>query len=397
MTSIPTSGPYASIMQGFLGFLTPAQQQAYWNGFLQINGLTSNPLNTDTAKVGLFAGYVNEVASVLSSVEQTRIVLTIFDVLTTMMKTMTNTQLTTQQNLAYWAKKQKAYTDMASKVAITQGSGQTDLFTPLPTDIVPSSDPTQYKLGFAGLTMQDVLGTIQAIAHGGDPQTFSLAANTLQNVQLEAASTMHLPYNVNSFITMSATPDANNPGTFTFTAQAFHQVYTFAVDPPSLVSSQVFSTTITPAMTTQDQINAMHQAFWSAFQSFAGFTTSPVGIPWSRQYPTFPTSIPNPDTSPFAPATLPILEEPSDIRFTYTGDNSSLLNQANLNVKRRAEANATVQTSLDAIKTKKDILRDIASSVQRTVDSSSQGRLQLTNIIQSTVKQLSNILNNIFK
>ncbi len=430
----PASGPYANILSGFLGFLTKTQQEDYWNGFLALNNLQSNPSNTDPETLELFTNYASKVAATIAFVGKTQIVFSVFEILSLLMNTMTSTQISTQQNLLYWTEKQEAYTTMATKVPVYTSFAPSTLFTSLPSGISPNANPAQYQLGYANLTMQDVLNSMQATAQKGQSVVFSMAAtNGYVNDGLNSV----YPDPTSNWITMTATPVAgSNPPTYTFSAQAFYQTVAHAAGGYyGINNNSVPVVTSAPISTTADtatQITAMNSVFWQAFQSYSGFQTYPPGIPWSASVYTGFVGV---NFSLTPPANVPVTPVPSipnqdagqltntdivnttDIRFAQNPDipyhdiqllgvqtsvfpntiTAALQANSASDAQRRAAENASLSTDLNAIQTKKDILQNLEDSESRTVDSSSQGRLQLSNVFQATVQSLSNILNTLYQ
>lgn len=379
-------------MQGYLGNLGSADQQNLWTNFLSANQLSSNPSDTDPAKLQLFSNYVKGIYSIVNPTgvrltEKTQIVLTIFDILQTLMSSMQGTQQSMQQTLTFLAQKGVSYTNLMKQIPVYIGSSPPGS-TP-PSGVTANANPALYTFGYANasLSMQNVLQYLDStVASTGQPISFDLA-NSTKDITFNYTSGLGDTYTAtlpgNSYIHMTATP-TGTPGQYTFAVSVFESQGTKNSNfDPILQTVQVgptLSTTISTTDKIEQRIASAASIFWQAFQSYPAFANDPPNIPWATIYPSGQAA----GSKGF------------DIRYTYTGSDNSLALAASTAVQTRQQKNRLLQTAFEGLKAKRDALSDTSDQQQRVIDASAQGRSQTIKIYDTVLQNLKNIMNSIF-
>lgn len=386
MTILPSSGPYFDILRGYLGFLTPTQKDDYWKDFLKSNGFAATP-PVDNTNLGLFTTYVNGIYGALlpgdfHDVEKNRIVVTIFDILIAMMKKMTDSQLSLDKGLLYYTKKQGLYADLALRAPVYIGHTP---FGDRPQNksfiIVNGIDPSKYNLGYADVTMAEVYKyMLNAYQQNGHQEVaFTLASDA----RLEPFNTLDgtVYYRVQDYIRITVYDGGG--GAPAFSSQTIKQELQTVANRPVItdVSLPVQFNFVSGA-DEEAQHRSMQQIFMQSFAQNSRFQANPPGIGWQI------------DPVP------PSLSGEPPIHILYVAAVNATDKQkaaASSAASKRASRNARIQTFLDGIRSRREVLGDLGDAMQRVVESAGQGRSQMSNIIQSTIKQLGNILNSIFR
>lgn len=169
--SIPANSIYSNLMNGYFGYLSSDDQDALWLLFLQKNGFTTNPSNTDLAAQIKFSDFIEKTyesvqATNLSPEEVNRrqLLFTVFDIILAMMKSIQDNVAVTGNELAFLAKYQKVYTDEMKRIG-----DNFYIAAPTSTDfaVVNTSDVSKWTLGYGSVTMEEYLKS--AVIKGAEP------------------------------------------------------------------------------------------------------------------------------------------------------------------------------------------------------------------------------------
>ena len=425
--SIPPSGPFTQMMEGYFGNYSTDVKTVIWRSFLETQGLTANPNDSDNARLQAFSNYVthyynNLLEPEVKFAEKTKVIWTVFDVLLLIMKSMTQTQITSQQLQTFLIKKQQEYRKEMARTVLYQGdppgSPKADGDQTVTT---PSSDPALFKLGYGDLTLKELLTQIVQAADqnyelsqrnvvlNGTPVVnneveFKLSRSPGQDVQT-LFGLFPLPgSDLLSYITLKAKKTADNTYQLSVKFDTQERQY-----PNGL--SQFFGgagssiVTITKSTDSRTVLGSLDTAITSLTSQFYGIYNQYKGTYWE---------VPPPPRSQFENSEY-FTEElyqnvvkqyksynlrinwADNIKFSYVGNDNNLKNEFFKQSGQRGEFNKRAQSFIDANKSRADILKDFSEQQQRVVDAASNGRQQTLNILQGTVRQLQTILNSIFK
>lgn len=386
MTILPSSGPYSDILRGYLGFLSPTQKDDYWKDFLKSRGFTANP-PVDDANLTSFVDYVQGIYGALlpgdfKDVEKNRIVVTIFDILIAMMKKMTDSQLTLDKGLSYYTKKQGVYADLALRAPVYIGRTP---YGSRPENksfvVVNPVDPASYNLGYADISLAEVYKyMLDAYQKNGNQEVAFVLANDYRLVPFDTFDG-RVNYRLQDFIRLTVYNGGN--GAPAFSAQTIREELETVDNRPVITKpTDPIQFDWIAGTTEVAQLSSMHQIFMRAFAQNSRFTTNPPGIGWQ-------IDLPPPELSG---------EPPTHILYVAAVNATDKQKAASSSAaSKRAARNARIQTFLDGIRSRREVLGDLGDSMQRVIESAGQGRSQMSNIIQATVKQLANILNSIFR
>ncbi len=401
--SLPPSGPFTQIMNGYFGNYTTDVQKMIWNSFLQEQGLSSNPSDTDTTRLQKFSEYITSyyddmLVPDIKVGEKTKIIFSIFDILIELMQTMTTTQVTSQQLRVFLTKKQEQYRQMMSKTVLyvgdPPGAKKADGNYTVST---PNADPSKFNLGYGNITLQDVFtnmvkqadqnyeAQLRDSSKPNDAVIFNIGRPALTEKSyalgmfpvghpLDASFTLQVRKTANGVYQMSVSFGAQS-----LQYEGFGGFFGFPT-----VSSNTLATsaTTTSNATINTAISSFSSIFYQVYNQFKG-----------TQYELANTTD-SPDNSIIYNIKINWADK---IKYSYVGDDNNSKNEYARQAGLRGENNKRAQSFIDANKSRTDILKDFSDQQGRVIDAASNGRLQTSNIIQSTVRQLQNIMNAIFK
>lgn len=172
MTSFPTSGIYASVLQGYFGSLTDTQKQVIWDGFLDYANLSANP--TTNTQLSTFLDFVNGAYARASGslvfspeeIEKRKIMLDVFHSALDLLRALQDTVAVQSENLVFLNRYQQEYTKKITS---------TPVYVANPTNVVrPDDESSLYTLGYNGITLDEVS---TFLAENNGTEDFSMTAN----------------------------------------------------------------------------------------------------------------------------------------------------------------------------------------------------------------------------
>lgn len=238
-------------------------------------------------------------------------------------------------------------------------------------------DINTFKLGYGNLTVGEYFNWLYRKASenaAGTPYSLTIPAKQIASVgDLNWYSDMP----GNPYITLSVTKSADNTYTITVSShvEQFEKWWGW-IDKTTLLNN-----TYTSSGTITITSNEEYESFMKKAQSV--FLTS---------YSNAQAVVLNRDRS----FNVYVPWE-NNILLNYTGPTDEIKSDYAKEIKFRSERNRNIQNCIDAIKSRKDVIGDKADQQQRLIDSSSSGRKQSSNILQTIVRQMQTILGSIFR
>jgi hypothetical protein len=447
--SIPSGSTYANILNGYFGDHSAEEQNILWLKFLEQHKATAdNPPPVSAFVAYLVTGsfktknntyvsaedvkedngvytlkttgeIVTHVDSVYASEQsdqalETKLIWSICDILLLLISKLVKTQINTQAAVSFLTEYQKAYQDEMSRVffysagnPVTANSDTAVILSSdamrTPTVATPSNIDT-WNLGYAGITVAECanwLYTKVAEAPAGSAaQGITIPAKMFKWSQSPWGESVRY-YEKTGSITIACTRDSNNTFTLAISGSTLYQKYYLAP--------------------TYDGRGGTTRAIEVSVPSYY-WASSTASVPTDESYgsfkSTFQTLLQNAytackaaDALHAAPATgssfgNDISVDPnfelffpwqSGIMFNYTGVNEKAKASYNKSVTDRGSMNRSMQNYIDAIKTKKDILGDKREQIVNMSETLVSGRKQISNILQTIVRQLQTIMGSIYK
>jgi hypothetical protein len=373
--ALPSSGPYTSLLVGFFGNLDTDEQGALWQAFKTKNGFTTDPASNDIDALVKFSDFIqatynNEQTMALSpeEIHKRQLLFSLYDLIVTMMQSIQQTVGVTGQNITFLGRYQRVYTDMMSREAGAFYIGGTRDRPPInpATGKVYIEDLTKWKLGYGSITMAEYLET-------------ALLAKPTAAAPLEIHSDF-VEDNQNRLL-FSATDSSI---TFTFVAQLTEQN---AEGEDVQVEHPVsFTTSFSPSDSFEDKMAIATQGFTTLYNSAVPGTAKTVSD--------FINDPAQPIRIPFGVVT----DESIFINKALTGigDSEEIAKQSAAS-QARAAKNSLLQQFLENSRSRREILANQADTERSLMDQSQQGISTSSNILQATIKQLTTILDSIFR
>lgn len=331
--TIPASGFYSTVMGSYFGYLDAQQKQDLWAQFLQKNGLTTNPSDTDPAAQAAFISYIqtnysdnNVLGLSPEEVDKRRIMFDAFSIVLRMMTMLQNTVTEQSRTVLFLAKWQEQYTKLMGRVPT---------YVALPTN-APTIDlinPSRYTFGYNDISLQDIA---DYVAYTGDTSTL-LASHTV------VGSTV-----VSTFPLVSFSP----------TAVAI------------IGGNQV---AVAPASTPEELAANIANAFYTLYQQNGAFFNN-LYTPWRLQQPW--------------PLDMTGLSD--SVKKDRTELNSNV-------AKSRAEINTRNQTFLENARSQRQILRDQSKVVDDNLSQTREALNQQANLLNSIAESLRGLIGAICK
>ncbi len=335
--TIPASGFYSTVMGSYFGYLDAQQKQDLWAQFLQKNGLTTNPSDTDPAAQAAFISYIqtnytdnNVLGLSPEEVDKRRIMFDAFSIVLRMMTMLQNTVTEQSRTVLFLAKWQEQYTKLM---------GHVPTYVALPTNAptIDTINPSRYTFGYNDISLQDIA---DYVAYTGN--SFNLSG------RISAGTT-----------TAPTIPVVE----FSRTAVTIYSIFgitlgTFAVD---------------PASTPEQLATNIANAFYTLYQNFGGALQN-VFIPWRLQQPW--------------PLDMTGLSD--SVKKDRTELNSNV-------AKSRAEINTRNQTFLENARSQRQILRDQSKVVDDNLSQTREALNQQANLLNSIAESLRGLISAICK
>lgn len=361
--TLPTSGFYSDVMQSYLGYLSPDEQQVVWGDFLQKNGLPANPSPTDVTEQASFVSFIqsyfdqNQV-EILSpeEIQKRRIMFETFTTVLHMLTILQNTIAVQTNNVAFYTKYQGEYTNMLAKIPILVAEPN--------SQIVVSSDPTKFTFGYNNISVRDLA---EYAAYSGETTGID-----------NSFSIPGLSY-IAKLLIFPSTPTTqgelyfywNYTDTVTGTLSSNFTVPLPPYDPDPAVNAKNIEDTFISFVTNNSP--GLIGVPGTVYGTIADFLQSTIGqaafsIPWQYTQP-YPTTTTDSDQQ-----------------------------DVNSNVaKLRAEINSKNQSLISSITAYRTTIRDRSQVVQDNLSQTREAYSQQANLIRSITESLRGLLSAIFK
>lgn len=426
MSSLPpVPGPYNDMLNGYFGNYTNDVKSAIWQSFLETNQLPSDPDPASAANLKAFSTYINNyydnlIGPDIPIVERTRIIWNIFDILIAMMRTMTKTQITSQQLQKYYLLKQQEYREEMKRTVLYMGTPINDPKADGDQTITtPNSDPALFNLGYGDITLQEVFTTLIAQAQqnyimsqrngtSNDAATFKLA--TSPRPQYLTYTTIMKAPKLETYVTLSVRQ--SSPGFYQLDVRLDTQEMTYPNETARKLGINGTVRTITPwnqsfpvsNTSSNGPVTFFKDMFYSMYNTYKG-----------QYWEIAPQSFSSAQAELQAVADLELTNELynnyvamfklynlrinwlDEIKFTYVGSDNNKKNIYSTMAGKRGEFNKRSQSFIDANKSRSDTIKDFSNQQANTVDQASNGRQQTSSMLQSVLQQLQTIMNSIFK
>ncbi len=432
----PAAGQYGigSIMDSIFGTLSAGKQQTIWVKFLNFvptvppytqqvlddytnlypNGLlaayNSNSLVDDDATQQLFLSFIqqsiaNNDITIVSytnkvltpeEIKKRNIMFEVFNSVIDMLLSLQNTVTKQADNLAFYARWQREYTAMLTRVPTYVG-GESSVVKIDITDLnSPNPDYSKMTFGYNDISVEDIAKWWAQERLDGGTETFDIKSFTLRDAN---GNTQYLrlsfgPGGIGLSITFQGTNFGSTIGlggssvpvgtTFDESVKnfenAFKSVWLGSGD--SIVTGNSTAST--------NYLNTLT----TGAGTIAPGTTNPIAQATLIQASIFaPTALPLGSKSLFA-----ILKP-----YTYVGP-SNLTDPANAvralsdaNAKSRGEINARAQQYIENVRSKRQVVQDIQSEQQANLDQSRQTLTQQSDLLTSIIDSLKGLLSSIFR
>ncbi len=398
----PTSGPFYSMLKSYFGNYQSDVQQAIWTSFLEELQLQENPVDQDVDRLFAFSQYVhayyeNLLPPDLLFSEKTKIIFSIFDILIRMMETATTSQITSQKMCAVLTKKQEEYRQMMAKTVLYVGQYDYN-FDGKETKTYVDQDPSKFILGYGNFTVQDIFDYLVITADANyqnnsiDPSKPNTAAEFKIGRPPGAVYDAEANLNMALFLSQigfSFSVQKTGAGSYQMGVQLFSGSDPNASHPALLLNPNTNAAPYiidaaygtTPLNTSSSEVFAKLQSlFYSVYNRNSGKIYE---IETGDDRYNMKNRIQ--------------LSWPNNINYIYLGDDKDSLNEYSKQAGLRGESNKREQSSIDSTKSRIDILKDFISQQKQLVSSSSTSKGQVSNLYQSIIRQMQNILNTIFK
>lgn len=437
--SIPP-GFFSDVTRGFYGAVSPGTSEQVWKEFLAQQGVSQveDTVESRTKYMSFLSkklGDINESTAVNAlspnEIAGRHLVVTVFDLILVMLTSLAVEQLKNSDTLSFLAKYQQKYADLMRRAPTYIGTGylsqrMMDDWNMSPTDNIPtksfstadsyfsktspSTIASEFKLGYADLSLEDVFRYLFNEVSG-----FSTTIDS--NTQQPQAFTDRTFQMSSTYYPIVVSNNAYIAQNFWFlnikkqTVDGKEQLVlsaTLNVQLKWSMSGGVASYTKTATRTIPvgDETNTISQ-FNSAFQEvyqdakanryveatltqdekdFWAFRFSPK-YTYFLDYPVRDTMIP----------------WPSGILMSNVEQGLDTNPQQNLNnilaywIKSRAQENKLMSSYIEGLKGKKNIYKDKYDQVSQVGESGRTSRSQTVSFLQAFLRQLQNMLSSIFR
>lgn len=379
-----------------------------WNDFLKEEGITLEqfkeaiganlPINERTnAQKAALTGYIEKYKDFLVeelqqvafseksilTVQQTKILWSIFDILILLMNKTNSSQILENQSMQTLTDCQREYQKVINRAFLYKGEIAAQGSSPVKLDPVITHTDTNldtYNLGYGNITMGEVVNYLlsQAKQHTGVTQTFSSARSPCSTDPNEVSTWFwNITYNANNtysiYFKSSFFNDTKGIG-YAYPYDAIDTgAQTVSADAALQTCQDWFSSSI---INVRNALIAHNQASPGTVSDPSGYQ---VRIPWIK------VGIPG-DTN-----------QQASVLFTYGGTDETLKNLFGRAIAERSARNQTMQTFISSLQTKQDILSDRSQQIQRLIESSLNSKNQTATFLLATLTQLKTLLSAITK
>ncbi len=359
MTTLPTSGPYATFMTSFFGTLSPQEQQSLWDTFLQNNNLTSNPSPTDTTAQANFMTFIQGIYTkdtttvILSPAEILKrdVSFNCYDLLLKMLKTLQSTISVQAQNLVVLGNWQQEDTKQMTRVPTYTPNATQAWSIGADFSNIQTIPMNTFTIGYNDISIADIshylVSTPPTSTSTGSGVTLT---NTFQFGSFFNNSTPgshHVEFKMTYF------PNAGGPGSLG------GEILVKGSDMQPLTFSYVKGNT--DAETEKN----IQEAFRTALENptIQGEITAAVNTPGA--------------------AGTPHIDWP----FNSTSDSDT---------KRRGEFNARDQQFIENIRSNRQVVQDMAQTQQNNLSTTQNGIQDIANLMTSMIDGLRSMVGAIF-
>ncbi len=390
---------YGNIMDAFFSTLSDGQKQQIWVNFLKANNLT-DPVPPGQEQLFLtfiqqqiasnavqVPSYVNDTLSP-DEVKKRNITFGVLNSVLNMLLALQNTVTVEAQDVAFYGKWQKAYTDMLTRVPTYIGGEASNVHVDL-------NDLSKFTLGYNDISVEDIAKWWAQERIDGKNDTFSISTYTT----LSATETQYVTINFSpSGIDWSITSQGTNSGGTL--PQAVVTASAGATFDQSVTNYEnafktfwiAFSGNI--AAFSANQAQAYVNAFPSAPATIQANTTDTTQQKQLVQAQIFAQTAKN--TDPYV--NFEILKPytyvaPANI--TQATDPKRTLSDAAS--KARAEINSRDQQYIENIRSLRQTVQDQQQQIQANLDQSRQTIPQQADLFNSIIDSLKGILASIYR
>lgn len=389
-TAYPTSGPFATLINAFLGnSLGPAALENSWRTFLSNYGYTANPSATDTQALNNLTQFLEAVAvetqrysASPTASQQNQIIFSTFNSLLQFLTNVQNTIAVQSHTLLNAGTLEQNYTKMMTSVPTYTSTAPTDWTIPtaLSTSSTPSSssasDQTlaqEWKLGYNNITVAQVCDWMAEGFATAQPETF-----TITN-QLSGSSNtyMNITFTTGNVQNSTALPEIQ----FTVVTNGVQQVFSTSVG--SSINGVPLNQVSTANLSSQ--LQTLFIALYQQNQAAISANIQTVGV---GPYIPTPYSVSSNTTTNNI-----ILTGPAD-GISAIGD--VLTNKQNQRVaEARGEANTKHQQITANIQAYQNIVQTQAQSTQAFLTQAQNEISQVSNLLTSMLQLYQQIAKDI--
>ncbi len=371
---------------------------------------------------------ISEESNALSpeEISQRHLVYSVYDILLTLLNTVTTNEIATSAVLNFLSQKEKTYTDMMAKTTMYIGTGtiytQGDSRKVSPsypastadatqTQIHSSAtDATQFTLGYMNISVDDISQylTDQVFRQNQSTSSFDIYSDAWP---ISSPSLLDLEDRNHATMTITNNGNGTCTATATFTQEG-HNMETGGWD--TLNSYNVSSGPIPISTTTFAQAQgAMDSAFltvyaWAKLNNMVEISTAQltsdeqkgsdieqaydiakrnIKIPWGTSELT-PDTLKNPDVRPVGILAYKLSPDTTDQTWLAALNN---LQQA------RDQYNKTLNTYIGQAEAEQQLIGDKSSQQQQVVQAATSSREMTNKILKSAIQQMATIIQAIFK
>lgn len=402
------STTYGKIMDAFFSTLSDAQKQTIWVKFLTANNLTA-PVPPGSEQ--LFLTFIHDAImdtqlfvpvstnAKLSpdEIKKRNIMFLVFNSVIKMLLSLQQTVTVEAQNVAFYAKWQKEYTNMLTRVPSYVGGEASDVNVDL-------TDLSKFTLGYNNISVEDIAKWWAQSKLDGSNQTFTVS----HYLTLNATQTSYITFqfspsgigatssdfgtntgSINNFgpfvpITAGSTFDQNVKnfedafrsyyGSMSTNIAVFSNI--LAAPYLNTLASQIGTISANTTNTTQQQQLIQSQIF----------------TPTSK-LPTNPSNFTLPNNTLLSILKPYTYVAPSNV----TDPANALKNLSDSNSKARAEINSRDQQYIENIRSKRQTVQDTQSQIQANLDQSRQTVTQQSDLLSSIIDSLKGLIAAIFR
>ncbi|MBS0654705.1 MAG: hypothetical protein JSR46_02915 [Verrucomicrobia bacterium] len=386
--TVPTNSPYSSLLIGFFGNLNTNAQNTLWQQFLQQNGYSANPSDTDIVALKQFAGFIqttysNETYSAKASplqLQQQALMFTLYDLLVQMLQTISDSVSTQNKDLLFLGNYQQSYTTMMAREAnaFYQGGATT-------APSVNVQNPSQWTLGYGGINMGDYIRA----AIIGQPDPTDVQTTTYPTLVLNSQYPT-TPQN-NIFTTLIGTNNFTN--TLSINSTATSVTFTFTINSPPIANTPSFSVSQTATYSASASLDEKTALVTQALQTLYNEPVQ-INIPAPITGPTVGQFITN------QPMRIPygiVTDQNVAINEGLTGAGGAQGAEEQAASSARATKNNLIQQYIQNASSFRTILSNQVQAMQGDEQDGQQSLATDDNVLESFIHDTDNILGFVFQ